>query len=166
MYLVRLGKIKELINMKTTVIKFGIYGLLTAALLFLAALVLGKELSFSTQEVIGYISMVVSLSFVFFGIKSYRDKVNNGNVSFGKAFTIGILISLFAGLGFGIVDYIYTTVINPDFMEQYIETMRSQGHEGEIPTYSSGFLALIMFLTVAVIGIIISLLSALVLKKS
>ncbi len=152
--------------MKTTVIKFGIYGLLAAALLFLAALVLGKELSFSTQEVIGYISMVVSLSFVFFGIKSYRDKVNNGSVTFGKAFTIGILISLFAGLGFGIVDYIYTTVINPDFMEQYIETMRSQGLEGEIPTYSNGFLALIMFLTVAVIGIMISLLSALVLKKN
>lgn len=152
--------------MKTTVIKYGLYGLITASAIFLGVLVLGKDLSMGTQEVLGYLSMIVSLSFVFFGIKSFRDKVNNGELSFGKAFTVGLLISLFAGIGFGIVDYIYTAFINPDFMEQYIETMRSQGYEGEIPSYSSGFMGFLMFATVVLIGIIISIISGLLLKRT
>lgn len=56
--------------------------------------------------------MIASLSFIFFGIKHYRDKVNNGAVSFGKALVIGLLISALTGLGIAMVDYIYTTVIN------------------------------------------------------
>ena len=152
--------------MKTTVIKYGIYGFVTASILFLSALILGKDLSMSTQEVLGYLSIIVSLSFVFFGIKSYRDKENNGELSFGKAFTVGILISLLAGVGFGIVDYIYTAFINPDFMDQYIEMMRSQGHEGEIPSYSSSFMGFLMFATVVLIGIIISIISGLILKRT
>ena len=107
--------------MRNSVLKYGLYGLLTAIILFLLALWIGKELSYSTQEVLGYTTMVASLSFIFFGIKHYRDKVNNGAVSFGKALTIGLLISAFVGLGIGIGDYIYTTSINPDFMTEYMD---------------------------------------------
>lgn len=74
--------------MKKTVLKYGGYGLITAAVLFFLALTFGKNLSYSAQEVIGYTSMIASLSFIFFGIKHYRDKVNNGAVSFGKALVI------------------------------------------------------------------------------
>jgi len=31
---------------------------------------------------------------VFFGIRSYRDNVGGGTITFGKAFTVGILITL------------------------------------------------------------------------
>ena len=105
--------------MKTTVIKFGIRGLVLAIVIFLGALYFGQDLSFSTQEVLGYTSMIVSLVFVFFGIKHFRDQENEGSVSFGKALLIGLLISLITAVGFGIADYIYTTAINPDFYEEY-----------------------------------------------
>ena len=52
--------------MKTTVIKFGIYGLILAIVIFLGALYFGRDLDYGTQEVLGYTSMVVSLMFVFF----------------------------------------------------------------------------------------------------
>lgn len=167
--------------MKTTIIKYGIYGLTAGIVLFGSGLLFGDSLSFTTQEVIGYGSMVISLSFVFFGIKHYRDKVNNGKVSFGKALIIGLLISALVGVGVGIADYLYTTVINPNFTEDYLtktlETFESTYSGTELETKKadlisqmenyggSGFMATLMFITVVIIGFIISLISALILQR-
>lgn len=167
--------------MKKTVLKFGSYGLLAAIFIFLSVILIGQGLSYSTQEVLGYLSMVASLSFIFFGIKHFRDKINNGLVSFGKALLIGILISVFVGIGVGIADYIYTTLINPDFASEYLEktlgTMQSTltPEEFEIKQAEltrqmedyggSGFMALLMFITVVMIGFIISLISGLILQR-
>ena len=107
--------------MKKTVLKYGSYGFLVGITVFLLAFLLGDNLSYSIQEVIGYTSMVASLSFIYFGIKHYRDNVNNGLVSLGKAIIIGLLISIFVGMGVAIIDYIYTTVINPDFATEYLD---------------------------------------------
>lgn len=149
--------------MKSTLTKYGLFALLSAAVLFLAALVLGKELSYSTQEVIGYLSIIISLSFVFFGIKHFRDKENDGHITLGKAFTIGILISILAALGFAMIDFLYTAVINPKFIDEYVATMKAKGEEME--DYSSSSLALFMFAIVFVIGIIVTLLSAFILQR-
>jgi len=167
--------------MKKTVIKFGMYSLLTAVVIFLLALVSIKEMSYSVQEIIGYLTMVVSLLFVFFGIRYYRDKVNDGKVSFGKALLIGLLISVFAGIGFGVVDYLYTTVINPDFAQEYLTRMvtdmkaslpaeefeaQKAELERQMEEYGgSGFMAFIMFASVVMIGLVISLISALILQR-
>jgi hypothetical protein len=140
-----------------------------------------KGTSYTVQEAIGYLTMVVSLVFVFFGIRHYRDQVNNGKVGFGKALLIGFLISLFAGLGFGVVDYIYTTMINPDFAQEYLTTMladmkanlpadefetQKANLEQQMEEYGgSGFMAFIMFVTVALIGLVISIISALILQR-
>lgn len=167
--------------MKNTVIKYGVYGLLTGIFFFLAAILLGKNLSYSIQEVIGYISMVASLSFVFFGIKYYRDKENNGVISLGKAIILGLLISILVGIGVGIADYIYTTLINPDFAADYLkgklQTMESTLSPEEfkikkdeliqqMEDYGSPiFMAFIMFITVVLIGFVISLISGFILQK-
>ncbi|WP_299365203.1 DUF4199 domain-containing protein [Winogradskyella sp.] len=167
--------------MKNTVLKFGGYGLILGAVIFGLALTFGNSLSYSAQEIIGYGSIVASLSFVFFGIKHYRDKVNDGKVSFGKALLLGLLISAFVGLGVGLIDYLYTTVINPDFAQEYLaktlesyETMYS-GEElaakkaeltKQMEDYGgSGFMAALMFMTVVLIGLIISIISALILQR-
>ena len=167
--------------MKNTVIKFGSYGLLVAIIFFLLALWLGKGMSYSAQETLGYVTMIASLSFIFFGIKHYRDKVNNGIISLGKAFLIGVLISAFVGLGIAIADYLYTTVINPDFATEYLETtletmkntLSPEAFEAkkaeliqQMEDYGgSGFMAFIMFITVVLIGLIISLVSGLILQR-
>ena len=167
--------------MKNTVLKFGGYGLLLGAVIFGLALTVGNSLSYTIQEIIGYGSMIASLSFVFFGIKHYRDKVNNGKVSFGKAFLLGLLISAFVGLGVGLIDYLYTTVINPDFAQEYLaKTLESyevlySGEElaakkadltKQMKDYGgSGFMAALMFMTVLLIGLIISIISGLILQR-
>ncbi len=167
--------------MKNTIIKYGVLSVITASVLFFLALTLGKTFDYSTQEIIGYLTMVVSLSFVYFGIKHFRDNENNGVVSFGKALLIGVLISACAGIGFGFIDYIYTTQINPEFASEYLEksleTMKAtlSPEEFEIKKKEltvqmeqyggSGFMACIMFVTVLIIGFIISLISAMFLQR-
>ena len=151
--------------MKSTVMRFGIYGFLLALIIFLSALYFGEGLDFSTQEVIGYLTMIASLSFIFFGIKHYRDRINDGTISFRRAVLIGLLISALTGLGIALADFIYLSFINPDFFEEYEVIMRNEGYKGEIPDYGNGFMAMIMFLTVMIIGLIISLISALILAR-
>ena len=167
--------------MKKTVKRYGLYSAITISGLFLLGWFSGKDLDYSTQEAIGYASMVVSLSFVFFGIKHYRDKENNGAVSLGKALLIGVLISLIAALAFGIVDLFYIKYINPDFMTEYYDrtildmkaslpaeefAVKLQEMEAQRELFSSPAMNfIVMFLTVFVIGFIMSLISSLVLQR-
>ncbi len=167
--------------MKNTVTRYGLYSAITICLLSLLGWFLGKNLDYSIQEVIGYTGMVVSLLFVFFGIKHYRDKENNGVVTFGKALLIGVLISLIAALAFGILDVIYVKYIAPDFMAEYyahhVEQLRTTLSEAEFKIefekleaqkelFSNIFMSFfLMFATVLIIGFIISLLSALILQR-
>lgn len=167
--------------MKKTVLRYGLFCFIAAIILFLSALVFGQGLSFEAQGVLGYVTIVASLVFVFFGIRYYRDQKNNGVISFGRALGIGMLITLFAALGFAIVDYIYTAYINPGFIEEYTTNSIANlektlsGEElikakEDLTTQmeafgSSSTMALFMFGIVAVIGFIISLLSSLFLNK-
>ncbi|MBL4643673.1 MAG: DUF4199 family protein, partial [Flavobacteriaceae bacterium] len=81
--------------MKSTITKYGVYGFLTGLVIFSFHLLFGlKHLSSSTNEILGYLSIFISLSFIFFGIKHYRDNVNSGVISIIKAILIGLLISL------------------------------------------------------------------------
>ncbi|MFS4466637.1 DUF4199 domain-containing protein [Maribacter sp. 2210JD10-5] len=167
--------------MKKTIVHFGIYAFLCAFLLFMAALYFGQGLDFSIQEVLGYLTILTSLLFIFFAIKHLREKENHGLISFKKAFLIGISISVFAGIGFAIADTIYVTVINPDFAEQYL-AYSLEKLKAELPaaTYeverkklleqieqykNPAFNATVMFMTVFLIGFIITLISALILQR-
>ena len=168
--------------MKNTVLKYGIYSAIAITALFLIGWFIGKsfDLGYSSQEVVGYISILVSLSFVFFGIKHFRDHENSGKVSFGKALLIGLSISLFASIAFGIVDIAYR-YINPDFVTEYyghqatalenslsgveLEAALTKMKEEKELFSSAGMSFLLMALTVFMIGIIVSLLSALLLQR-
>ncbi len=167
--------------MKKTVLRYGLYGAMTICILFILSWYAFQDLSFTSQEVLGYAAMIIALGFAFFGIKHFRDKENNGKVTFKKALTIGVLISLITAIVFGILDVIYTTFLNPDFMETYYEasveqmkqTLTPEEFESKLaelesqkelfsnPLFSFG----IMAMTVFVIGFIISILSSLLLQR-
>lgn len=152
--------------MKTTVIRFGLYGLLTGFAIFTLHLVLGIEnLDYSTNEILGYVSIFLSLSFIFFGIKHYRDHVNNGVISLGKAIAIGVLISILVGLGIAIADFIYTKFVDPSFFANYEQQLIEQGKADEIIELTSTTAALFMLVLVTIIGFIISLISGLILQR-
>ena len=167
--------------MNNTIRKYGFFASTTICILSLLSWFVGKDLDFTTQEVIGYASMIVSLSFVFFGIKHFRDTYNNGTITFGKAFLIGVLISLSAAITFGLLDVVYVKFINPDFLSEYYDASLAQMKEDLSPEAFELKLAdlesqkelfsniwvnfLVMSMTVFVIGGILSVLSAMILKR-
>jgi len=153
-------------HMKNTVVKYGTYGLAVGFVIFTLHLTLGiKNLDYATNEVLGYISIFLSLSFIYFGIKHFRDKVNNGAITIGKAIAIGLLISVLVGLGIAIADFVYTKFIDPSFLSNYEQMLIDQGRENEIIKMTSLTAAVFMLALVVVIGFIISLISAVILQR-
>ena len=152
--------------MKNTVLKFGSYGLLVGFIIFFIHLFFGiNKLDNSTNEILGYISIFLSLSFIFFGIKHYRDKENEGFISLGTAIKIGILIAVLVGLGIAIADFVYTKFIDPSFFANYEQQLINQGKEDEIVKMTSTTAALFMLVLVTIIGFIISLISGIILQR-
>ena len=152
--------------MKSTVVKFGSYGLLTGFVIFMLHLFFGIDnLDLTTNEILGYVSIFLSLSFIFFGIKHYRDKENDGFITLGKAIKIGLAISVLVALGISIADFMYTKFINPDFFANYEQQLIDQGREDEIMEMTSTIAAIFMLVLVTIIGFIISLISGIILQR-
>jgi hypothetical protein len=126
-------------------------------------------LTMENGELVGYSTMIVALSLIFFGIKSYRDNHLQGSITFGKALKVGLLITLIASLIYAITwEVIYNTMT--DFVTQmgdkYFEKLRAEGTtQAKIDEYKAiyenPFIRFAMTLMeIAPVGILISLLSA------
>lgn len=167
--------------MKNTIKKYGIYAAIVGGLFFIVSHYFNWGMDYSTLEVFGYASIFASLSFVFFGIKHFRDQINNGIISFSKALLIGLTISAISGIMIGLLDFVYVKVINPDFFTEYTQyvlndmkgsltaeqfELEKASLEAQMKTFANpGISGLFMFAIVFVIGIMISLISALILQR-
>ena len=141
-----------------------------------------RNADYEGSMVLGYAAMLVAFSFVFVGIKNFRDKYNHGVISFGKAFKIGLYISLIASSMYVVVWLIDYYLFIPDFMDKYgahvlkeaknagasaaeIEEKITEMAEFKELYKNPIFVVLITYSEVLPIGLIISLISALILKK-
>ncbi|HTE24735.1 DUF4199 domain-containing protein [Flavitalea sp.] len=170
--------------MKKVLIRYGLSSAVFIVLFFLVNwLVFGSEANdYEGQEVIGYSGIILSMLFVFAGIRYYRDKVNHGRLNFVKALKVGALIALFPSIGFALVDLLYILFINPDFLDQYylaeLEKMqktlsasefqvKAKAIEAEKNMFANPVIsALVMFLTAFMVGIIVTVISGLILKRN
>ena len=137
-----------------------------------------------TSMIIGFIGIFVALSFIYFGIRNYRNNISEGTISFGKAFQIGLYISLVASTMYVLTWMIYYQAgMGSDFMEIYLE----QGIEKiqssdlsdaekdsqisqlkmETDSYHNSPLIRVLYTYVEILpwGIIISLICAAILRK-
>lgn len=108
--------------MKKIILTYGfIAGAIVSAMLVISQPLLEQGIiTYDSGTIVGYTSMVVALALVFFGIKSYRDHYQNGGITFGQAFKIGILITLLASCIYAVSWEIYYNIGAQDFMEQYM----------------------------------------------
>ena len=116
--------------MKRTVWTFGLISGAILAVMMVITLPFQERIG-DKGEVIGYTTMILAFLMVYFGIRSYRDTVLAGTISFGRAFRVGILISLIASACYVTAwEVIYHTVAT-DFTEKYaarmIEKARASG---------------------------------------
>lgn len=168
--------------MKRIVITFGLISGGISALMMFATLPLVSRLSYESLTVLGYTVFVASFLMVFFGIRSYRDNVGGGMITFGRALTVGILITLLSCAIYIISwDFIYQQFL-PTFMEDYlnhmVEKMRAEGATQEALNqqiqeneqfkqwYKNPFIRYAMSLMEAFpVGLLITLISSLILKR-
>jgi len=118
--------------MKRIVIIFGlISGLISSALMFLTLPFMHNgTVDFNNGYLVGYTAIVLSFLLVFFGIRSYRENAG-GTITFGRGFTVGILITLISCVFYvASWEVIYFKVM-PDFADKYaahaISDMRAKG---------------------------------------
>jgi hypothetical protein len=78
--------------MKKTVLTYGFISGGIAAAIMLATLPFMD--GGANGYVVGYAGIVLSALLVFFGVRSYRQNVGGGRISFGRGFGVGILITL------------------------------------------------------------------------
>ena len=105
--------------MKKVVLTFGlIAGVIMSAMMFLT-MPFHDQIGFDKGVFVGYTSMVLGFLMIYFGVKSYRDNVSGGRVSFGKAFQIGMLITLVATACYVATWQVVYRKVVPDYDEKY-----------------------------------------------
>jgi hypothetical protein len=168
--------------MKKTVLTFGLISGAISSLLMVATIPFIEQIGFDRGIIVGYTSMVLSFLLVFFGIRSYRENVGNGYISFGRALSVGFLIMLISCVCYVVTWEIVYFNFLPDFGEKYtnyvIEKARSSGASAEQiaqqteqmksfkAMYDNPLInAALTFLEPLPVGIVMTLVSALILRK-
>lgn len=110
------------------------FGLIAGAILsgmMLLTLPFMDQVGFDKAAVIGYTSMVLAFLMVYFGVRSYRDNVAGGTVSFKQAMGVGTLIMLVASLCYVATWELIYYKLTPDFADKYaaytLEKVRASG---------------------------------------
>jgi hypothetical protein len=168
--------------MKKIVLTFGLISGAIAALMMFVTIPLIGRVPFEYLAVLGYTTFVACFLMVFFGIRSYRDNVAGGTITFGRAFKVGILITLIScGIYIITWEFIYHRFL-PNFLDQYsnymVQKMRAQGATQEELTqtiqeneqfkewYKNPFLRYAMTMMEPFpVGLLITLISALILRR-
>lgn len=128
----------------------------------------------TASQVVGYLSIIISLMCVPLGIRYFRDTINGGHVSFCKAMKVGLGIT---GV-FTIVSFLYSVLffvfageefeawrkkgLSPQELEQ-LELQIAQSPDFVFTPLFQGF---ILALSVFLIGVIVDFISSFVLKRS
>jgi hypothetical protein len=168
--------------MKKTVITFGLISGALCSLMMVATVPFQDKIGFDRGELVGYTVIVLSFLLVFFGIRSQRDNAGNGEITFRKAFTVGILITLITCVFYVVTWEVLYFNFLPDFMDKYAAHVIAKGKaSGANPAavqeqllqlkkykelYDNPFLnAAITFIEPFPVGLGVTLVSAAVLRK-
>jgi Protein of unknown function (DUF4199) len=167
---------------KKTVLTFGLIGGAVISVLMLATIPFATRIGFDRAEIVGYTIMVLSFLLVFFGIRSYRENVGGGTISFGRAFAVGLLITLITCVCYVITWEIMYFKLMPGFADNYanyiVGKLRASGASQQVidaklqqmkqfkQMYDNPLInAAITFLEPLPVGLIITLISSLILRK-
>ncbi|HYR92177.1 MAG TPA: DUF4199 domain-containing protein [Terriglobia bacterium] len=168
--------------MKKTIVTFGLISGAITSFMMIATLPFIDTIGFDRAEILGYTTIVLSFLLVYFGIRSYRDHVAGGTISFGRAFQVGILITLISCVCYVVTwEILYFSVLH-GFMDRYavyaVEQLKASGASPESvqaqleqmkrfkELYENPFFNVaITFIEPFPIGLIMTLISAAILRR-
>jgi hypothetical protein len=168
--------------MKRTILTFGLISGAVSSLMMVATVPFADRIGFDKATVVGYTAIVLSFLLVFLGIRSYRDNAGNGQITFSKAFAVGICITLVSCIFYVATWEVLYYHFLPGFMDKYsahmVENLRASGASAAAvqakieqlkkfqELYDNPFFnAAMTFIEPFPIGLVITLISAAVLRK-
>jgi len=114
------------------------YGLISGAILTAMMAItfpFHDQIGFDRGVYVGYATMVAAFMMVYFGVVSYRDNVAGGTVTFGRALTVGLLISLITMACYVVIWEVVYYNFMPGYLDQYtvyaLEQARLAGKTAE-----------------------------------
>jgi hypothetical protein len=106
-------------HMKKTIVTFGLISGAVSAVMLAVTIRFADWIGFDRGEYFGYTVIVLSLLLVYFGIRSYRESVGNGEITFGRGFVLGISITVISCLCYVLAWEILYFYFLPGFMDKY-----------------------------------------------
>jgi len=173
--------------MKKNIIVYGVIaGIIVSVLMLFSVNNLSHReggIDYNTSLLIGYASMLIAFSLVFVGIRNYRDKYNNGVISFGKGFKIGLFMVLIASTIYVVAWLIDYYFFIPDYMDKYsaqmlgelkangatqmeIDKQTKQMADMAAMLKNPFYNAMMTYVEILPVGLVVTLISALVLKRT
>lgn len=165
--------------MKKTVITFGLISGLVSSVLMVATVPFMHRIGFDHGLLVGYTSIVLSFLLVFFGIHSYRESVGDGQITFARAFAVGISITMISCLFYVVTWEVLYYNFLPGFMDKYgaylvakakASGASTQAVQEQIRRYKELYAnplinGLLTFIEPFPVGLLITLISSAILRK-
>ena len=171
--------------MRRNVLVFGVISGLISAIWFCFAISFldhSNPESLNTGMILGYSAMLVSNIFLFIGVRNYRDKFNEGIITFGKALGVGLLIALVAATFYVLSWEIYYFGSDSDFLEVFKECQlmiwKEEGlsdaqiakelksfNEFAISYQNPVFNSLVTYMEILPVGILCALITAVIVRR-
>jgi hypothetical protein len=173
--------------MKNTIVKYGlISGGISGVLLLVTTLIFKyvgyDKIGFENSSYVGYTFIAASMSVIYFGIKAFRDLQNGGVITFLKALLVGLGIMLISCIIYSLAWLVIYYFFIPTFMDDYgnfcIQKVKNTGGSQvdlankikEISQmkewYKNPFsIFALTLIEPTPVGFLVSIVSALVLKK-
>jgi hypothetical protein len=169
-------------DMKRTILVFGLISGAISAVMLSATVPFADKIGFDKGEYLGYTVIVLSFLLVFFGIRSYRDNIGHGEITFARGFLVGMGITLISSACYVITWEILYFKFLPGFMDKYsaymVQKLNASGASAAViqakveelrkykEMYDNPLInAAMTFIEPFPIGLIITLISAAVLRK-
>jgi hypothetical protein len=168
--------------MKKTILVFGLISGAISSLLMIATIPLMNRPDFDHGYVLGYTTIILSLMLTFFGVRSYRDNIGSGHITFGRAFLVGLAITVISCVFYVVTWEVLYFNFMPDFLDKYgahiLQKMQASGATAAAIQQKSEelnnlkvmyknplFNAAMTFIEPFPVGLVITLLSAAILRK-
>ncbi|HYD54623.1 MAG TPA: DUF4199 domain-containing protein [Gemmatimonadaceae bacterium] len=136
----------------------------------------------SAGVVIGFTTMVLAFLMVYMGIRQYRDQVAGGPIGFGRAFKVGILITLVTSLCYVATWELMYFQLTPQYGQLMAEAARKRIQTSDRPPaeiaaelrkseafmrryQNPAFNAAITFTEIFPVGLVMTLVSAGILSR-
>jgi hypothetical protein len=108
---------------KRTILTWGLISGAVSGGMMMVTVPFVDKLGFERAEIFGYTTLVLSALMIFFGIRSYREHVAGGSLTYGKGFLVGLGIAAVASICYVVVWLVIFYSFFPDFYATYAAHM-------------------------------------------